>query len=78
LKQREIKIYCIKVTTAPIIQQQYKEIIEHFYNRLNMDKDKTTEIEYYTKGFIEPPRGGNFVIQKSPNSKDYYEKWDKE
>ena len=75
---KEIKIYCVKITAAQSIQEQYKEIITHFYNRLNMDKDKNTEIEFYTKSFIEPPMGGKFIIQKSPNSKDYYEKWKNE
>lgn len=76
MKPKEIKIFCIKITAQQSIQEQYKEIITHFYNRLNMDKEKNTEIEYYTKSFIEPPMGGNFVIQKSPGSKDYYKKWE--
>ena len=43
-----------------------------------MDKDKNIEMEFYTKQSIEPPMGGKFIIPKSPGSKDYYEKWDKE
>ena len=75
MKLREIKTYCIKVIATSTIQQQYKEIIQHFYNRLNMDKDKNIEMEFYIKSSIEPQIGGKFVIWKSPDSKVYHEKW---
>jgi hypothetical protein len=76
MKSREIKIYCIKVTAIPKIQEQYHELFKNHYNELNKIKEKNVETEFYTKGFIEPPMGGNFVIQKSTKSEDYYEKWE--
>jgi hypothetical protein len=79
LKQpKEIKIYCVKITATNNLQKMYKDMMKNYYDFLNGNKDKSVEIEFYTKSFIEPPMGGKFIIQKSPNSKDYYEKWKNE
>lgn len=73
MKSREIRIYCIKVVAHQTLHSQYHEMFKSYHNELNKTKEKNTEIEYYTKSFIEPPMGGNFVIQKS-NNEDFYER----
>ena len=56
---REIKIYCIKVTADKNIQEMYHKMMKDFYDKLNKDRELKTEIEFYTKSFIEENK---FVI----------------